>query len=44
MCLLDMSTTQGPELHLDMSGQLDPFLLLDISTLQGHEMNLNIPR
>jgi hypothetical protein len=41
-----MSTTQGPELHLDVyvSGQYDPLQLLDVSTSKGHELQMNIPR
>jgi hypothetical protein len=42
--LLDVSTTQGPKLHLDMSRQQEPLLLLDLSALQENELHLNVPR
>jgi hypothetical protein len=41
---LEVSTTQGPELHLAMSGKQEPLPFLDVSTLQGHELHLNVPR
>ncbi len=39
--LLEISTPQGPELHLNVSGQQEPLLLLHISTLQGPELQLD---
>jgi hypothetical protein len=42
LLLLDVSTLQWPELHLDVSGQQEPLLLLDVSTLQGPELHLEV--
>jgi hypothetical protein len=36
--------SQGPELHLDMSGQLESLLLADVSSLLRNELNLDVPR
>jgi hypothetical protein len=44
MLLLDVSTTQGPELHLDIPRQQEPVLLLDVSTPQGLELHWDVPR
>jgi hypothetical protein len=33
--LLEMSTPQGPELHMNMSALQKPVLLLEVSTPQG---------
>jgi hypothetical protein len=35
MLLLDVSTSQGPDMHLDLFGQEEPVLLLYVSTPQG---------
>jgi hypothetical protein len=40
--LLDVSTPQGPELHLDVSGQQETLMLLEVSTLQGSELHLDV--
>ncbi len=37
-----MSTTQGPELHLDMSALQRLVLLLEVSTTQGPELHLDL--
>jgi hypothetical protein len=42
LLILNVSTSQGPELHLDMSGQQEPLLLLDVSSLQGPELHLDV--
>jgi hypothetical protein len=39
--LLDMSTPQRPEMHLDVPGQQEPMLLLDMSTPQGPDLHLD---
>ncbi len=44
MLLLEVSTLQGPEMHLDVPRQQEPVLLLEVSTLQGPEMHLDVPR
>jgi hypothetical protein len=40
--LLEVSTTQGPELHLDVSALQRLVLLLEVSTPQGPELHLNV--
>jgi hypothetical protein len=35
-------TVQGPELHLDVSGQQKPLLLLGVSTLLGSGLHLDV--
>ena len=37
-----MFSLQGPELHLDVSGQQEPVLLLNVSTLQRPELHLDV--
>ena len=41
MLLLDVSTLQGPELHLEVSGQQET-TGLDVSTSQGAELYLDM--
>jgi hypothetical protein len=38
----EVSTPQGPELHLDVSTIQRPLLLLDVSTPQGLELHLDL--
>ncbi len=40
--LLEMSTLQGPELHLDVSTLKRPVLLLDMSTPQRPDLHLDL--
>jgi hypothetical protein len=40
--LLEMSTLQGPELHLDVSALQRNVLLLEVSTLQGPKLHLDV--
>jgi hypothetical protein len=40
--LLEVSTPQGPELHLDMSVLQRPVRLLEVSTPQGPELHLDV--
>ncbi len=40
--LLEVSTLQGPELHLDVSSLQRSVLLLEVSTLQGPELHLDV--
>ena len=40
--LLEVSTLQGPELHLDVSALQGNVLLLEVSTLQGPELYLDV--
>jgi hypothetical protein len=40
--LLEVSTIQGPELHLDVSALQRSVLLLEVSTLQGPELQLDV--
>ncbi len=40
--LLEVSTLQGPELHLDVSGLKRNVLLLEVSTLQGPKLHLDV--
>ncbi len=42
--LMDVSTPQGPQLHLNLPGQEEPLLLLDMSKLQRPELHLDVPR
>jgi hypothetical protein len=42
MLLLEVSTPQGPELHLIMSALKRPVLLLEVSTPQGPVLQLNV--
>ncbi len=42
LLLQDVSTSQGPELYLDLSGQQEPLLFLDVSTPQWHELHLDL--
>ncbi len=44
LCWSGRSIPQGPELHLDVSGQQEPLLLLDVATQQGTELHLDLPR
>jgi hypothetical protein len=39
---LEVSTLQGPELHLDVSALQRNVLLLEVSTLQGPELHLDV--
>jgi hypothetical protein len=39
---LEVSTLQGPELHLDMSALQRPVQFLEVSTLQGPELHLDM--
>ncbi len=39
---MDVSTPQGPELQLDLSGQKEPVLTLKMSTPQGPELHLEV--
>ncbi len=40
--LMDVSTPQRPQLHLELPGQQEPVLLLDVSTLQGPEQHFSM--
>jgi hypothetical protein len=40
--LLDVSTTHGPELHLDVAAQEEPLLLLNVPIIQRHVLHLNL--
>ncbi len=42
MQYLEVSTLQGPELHLDVSALQKSVLLLEVSTLQGPELHLDV--
>ncbi len=42
LLLLEVSTPQGPELHLNVSALLRYVLLLEVSTPQGPELHLNV--
>ncbi len=38
----DVSTPQGPKLHMYLSGQQEPLQILEFSTLQGHKLHLDV--
>jgi hypothetical protein len=40
--LMDVSSLNEPELHLDLSGQHKPVLFLEVSTLLGPELHLDM--
>ncbi len=42
MLFLEVSTLQGPELHLDVSALQRNVLLLEVSTLHGPELHLDV--
>ncbi len=42
MLLLEVSTPQGPELHLNVSALQRIMLLLEVSTPQGPELHLDV--
>ena len=42
MLFLEVSTPQGPELHLNVSALQRPVLLLEVSTTQGPELHLDL--
>jgi hypothetical protein len=39
---LEVSTPQGPELHMNVSALQRYVLLLEVSTTQGPELHLNV--
>ncbi len=39
---LEVSTLQGPKLHLDVSALQRNVLLLEVSTLQGPDLHLDV--
>jgi hypothetical protein len=39
---LDVSTPQGPHLHLDLPGQQEPVMTLDVSIPHGPELHLDV--
>ncbi len=42
MLFLEVSTLQGPELHLDVSALHRNVLVLEVSTLQGPDLHLDM--